>query len=147
VTGHTPIREDGFTLVELLVVILIIGILAAIAIPSLITQRSKAHDVSAKADARSAELAIEQWKQDHDTYNATSADLQTEDQDLAGNPRLTITGTATATTGVVRGSRAGADPAARCTGPTGRPRRRRARRPARQRRSAPPVCASRAVPD
>jgi len=102
VTGHTPIREDGFTLVELLVVILIIGILAAIAIPSLITQRSKAHDVSAKADARSAELAIEQWKQDHDTYNATSADLQTEDQDLAGNPRLTITGTATTYTVKVR---------------------------------------------
>jgi type IV pilus assembly protein PilA len=57
--------ESGFTLVELLVVMLILGLLAAIAIPSFFNQRDKARDADAKAAVRTAETAMETYATDH----------------------------------------------------------------------------------
>jgi type IV pilus assembly protein PilA len=56
--------ESGFTLVELLVVMLILGILAAIAIPSFFNQRDKARDADAKAAVRTAQTAMETYRTD-----------------------------------------------------------------------------------
>jgi type IV pilus assembly protein PilA len=57
--------ESGFTLVELLVVMLILGLLAAIAIPSFFNQRDKARDADAKEQVRTAQTAIETYATDN----------------------------------------------------------------------------------
>jgi prepilin-type N-terminal cleavage/methylation domain-containing protein len=51
--------EDGFSLIEVLVVILIVSLLAAIAIAVFTDQRSKGEDVEAKASAATAARALE----------------------------------------------------------------------------------------
>jgi type IV pilus assembly protein PilA len=84
--------EQGFTLIELLVVILIIGILAAIAIPSFINQRGKAQDATAKADARTAQTAMETYYTDNQNYSTDATGVKAIEPALNNANVLSVTG-------------------------------------------------------
>jgi type IV pilus assembly protein PilA len=72
--------------VELLVVIVIIAILAAIAIPIYLTQRAKAQDASAKSLIRDAVVVIESCYLDSKTYDPTVAGMQPGDLHATERP-------------------------------------------------------------
>jgi type IV pilus assembly protein PilA len=64
--------EAGFTLIELMVVVMIIAILIAIAVPTFLGARDKASDRAAQANLATARDAAAQFYADGQTYNPTS---------------------------------------------------------------------------
>jgi type IV pilus assembly protein PilA len=77
--------------VELLVVLIIIGLLASIAIAAFANQQDKAHDADAKTHARSAQTAMESFFVEMKSYaGVTRADLEEQQTALKDAPNLTI---------------------------------------------------------
>lgn len=68
-------KESGFTLVELLVVIVIIGLLATIVAINVIPAGNKARVEKAKADIATLEQALEQYRLDNLAYPSASQGL------------------------------------------------------------------------
>jgi type IV pilus assembly protein PilA len=68
-------NEEGFTLIELMVVVLIIAILIAIAIPTFLGARERAQNRSAQSNVRNALTAEKTSYTDTQQYTATSATL------------------------------------------------------------------------
>jgi type IV pilus assembly protein PilA len=68
-------QEEGFTLIELMVVVLIIAILIAIAIPTFLGARQRAQNRAAQSNARNGLTAEKTIYTDTQTYTSVSANL------------------------------------------------------------------------
>ncbi len=67
-------RQQGFTLIELMIVVVIIGILASIAIPNFVAMQDRAKEGSTKANMHSVQLSAEDYGIRNDGQYATGID-------------------------------------------------------------------------
>ena len=68
--------QRGFTLIEIMVVVIIIGLLAAVIVPSVISKVDEARVTKAKADIQSLETALTMFRLDNSKYPTTDQGLQ-----------------------------------------------------------------------
>ena len=90
-------KRKGFTLVEIMIVVAIIALLAAIAVPTLVTAKRTANEAAAKANVRSLSTAAETFATGHNgIYPADVAELATF---IASAPNFCAASGATAVQG------------------------------------------------
>lgn len=75
--------EAGFTLVEVLIVMIVIGILAGISIPLFLGQSAKAQDAGAKSNLKQVVFMVEECKLEQSSYSACD-----EASELGGAPGI-----------------------------------------------------------
>ncbi|NNG12678.1 MAG: type II secretion system major pseudopilin GspG [Halobacteria archaeon] len=69
-------REQGFTLIEVMVVVVILGILAAILVPKVMDRPDQARITKARQDIRALEAALNLYKLDNYVYPSTDQGLE-----------------------------------------------------------------------
>ena len=79
-------KQKGFTLIEIMVVVVILGILAAIAVPRIMNRPDTARITKAKQDIRVVESALKLYRLDNFQYPSTDQGLQALVEQPAGDP-------------------------------------------------------------
>jgi general secretion pathway protein G len=69
-------RQSGFTLIEIMVVVVIIGILASVIVPRIMDNPDKARVAKAKNDIRALESALDIYRLDNFVYPSTDQGLE-----------------------------------------------------------------------
>lgn len=71
----TPRAQSGFTLIEIMVVVVILGILAALVVPQIISRPDEARVAKARQDIRAVESALKLYRLDNFQYPTTEQGL------------------------------------------------------------------------
>ncbi len=79
-------KVSGFTLIEIMVVIVILGILAAVVVPRIMDNPDKARMVKAKQDIRALEGALDLYRLDNFNYPSTDQGLEALVSEPSGSP-------------------------------------------------------------
>jgi general secretion pathway protein G len=79
-------RERGFTLIEIMVVVVILGLLATLVLPRVIGRQEEAFVVKAKADINALSAALKLYKLDNFTYPSTEQGLESLVKKPEGDP-------------------------------------------------------------
>ncbi len=74
--NYKTYREQGFTLIEVMVVVVILGILAAILVPKVMDRPDQARITKARQDIRALEAALNLYKLDNYVYPGTDQGLE-----------------------------------------------------------------------
>lgn len=75
-TNILPLLQRGFTLIEVMVVVVILGILAAIIVPKIMSRPEQARMVKVKQDILAIQSGLDLYKLDNSTYPTTEQGLQ-----------------------------------------------------------------------
>ncbi|WP_019341373.1 MULTISPECIES: type II secretion system major pseudopilin GspG [Pseudomonadaceae] len=80
-------KQRGFTLIEIMVVVVILGILAALVVPQVMNRPDQAKVTVAKGDIKAISAALDMYKLDNYAYPSTQQGLDALVEKPGGNPQ------------------------------------------------------------